>query len=365
MQLQRQTANQGRESPAENSFCGRLSRIVTKLFGKVIKAEEHSLSPFSFLDKSMDELVNSMEMTLNETRIEGPGYHEGREMVDLLLSTMVKFRGVAAVMASVKRNSGSLVLTVLARFPEDSLPENSCNPSLVASSYQPVVLPSAPYKDVAELVSAIGSAPEGRERTSALDALRQYRDLHGNHDLNKHLENVSEKFRAYIWEQLLNTSEVLGRDQTSQNDHDIPMSARIRNLRSRLRASDVPIDFENTSAKEIDESPSIATVPSRIPTPSKLPNPGAGALSTSTTILSLRERLAMAQAKRPERTDPAKANIGVVQPQVITSQAQALRARLQAVKNQSTSYHKPGSSTTCSSPSSKKSVPKLEVKLEL
>lgn len=334
MVLQGQMTLLGAESPTEAAFKGRLSRIALKLFGKVIKTEESSITPYSSPDMDFEALLYTMDDMLAAAPSGAPRHREARDMAVSLMTSILKFHSAANVREMIKELGMSAsddgVWSVVMGLDSHSSSEWH-EESMHSSRSLPSV--SAPSRDVAHLVSAIGSAPEGPLRTAAVDELRRYRDKHGDDDLTSHLDNVSETFSEYIWEQLAlpagSPSKSIPRDTLN-----LPMSARIRDLRSRLNMAEV-------AAPEVGhlplERPNPSLTPTRIPTPSRIPRVGAADSSLSTSALSLRERLAAAQASGLKATDLVEPTSDDLHQFVQSSHAAALRARLQAVKRQSQS----------------------------
>lgn len=335
MVLQGQMALQGTESPVESSFKGRMSRIVAKLFGKVIKAEESSVSPYSSPDMDFDALLYTMEDMLSLVPIEGPR-REGTDMAISMMTSILRFRSASDLRElieelGISKSEGGVwsILVDLDRAPRSRLPPSPSSRILSSTSPQ--------SRDVAQLVSVIGSGLESQGRLAAIEALRRYRDQHGDDDLNLHLDTVSDNFRDYIWEQLSVPSESPAKASSAETGN-LPMSERIRNLRSRLSMSEsaAVVEVQSSTPPSSPSSKQTGT-PSKIPTPSRIPRSGIAKPSASTTVLSLRERLAAAQANRWKATDSVDEKDNDVAPLAPSSHAAALRARLQAVKHQTQS----------------------------
>jgi len=223
-------------------------------------------------------------------------------------------------------------------------------------------------KDVATLVSNLGSAPEGPARDAALETLRNYTAANGDEEVVEHLKQVSPAFREFI-EGLLRRSA----DGTSSGSISLPtspksagtssMSERLRHLRSRLQATEIvvqsavegkpkqpalstnlppgtvkpPSTTESGIKRSSPSSTKILSPTSRTsglakPTPSKIPTVIAGSSQPHTLL----ERLAASQESR--------INTGITSATGTTSsstsdgvsssmgRAAALRARLEAVK---------------------------------
>mmetsp|Transcript_6409 Transcript_6409/g.9253 ORF Transcript_6409/g.9253 Transcript_6409/m.9253 type:complete len:274 (-) Transcript_6409:91-912(-) len=203
--------------------------------------------------------------------------------------------------------------------------------------------PKESFEDVTALVSAVGSAPEGHERTKAIDALKRFLEQHGNSELNAHLEEISPTFRAYIVEQLGSAPSSVTTNSPSTNSKlALPMSERIKKLRSKINVLDPgstetnndpaqpTISYANTSTGSGHHSPLKISRTSGLPQASP---------SQIASVSSLRQRLAAAQENRSSKTsieidNPPKQSV-IAAPSASTSgNAAALRARLQAMKNQ-------------------------------
>lgn len=329
------------ETAVESAFNGRLSRIVMKLFGKVIKTEEASNSPYSSSTMDLEALfctIEDMMTALNGK--DGSGRRTCKDMATALAKSILKFRSSSEIKKTIQdlgidgspHGLWSIVLELTPSSPTHSKTLPKQESSLADSPSRS----SAQSKDVAQLVSAIGSASTEAERFAAVNVLRGYRGRHGDEDLISHLEKVSNTFGDYIWEQLSQSVATPAPKIDSDEEKELPMSARIRKLRSRLAVTDLATDAPSpaSSPAKLARSPITQTsafTPTRIPTPSRIPKAttprGDG---TSTTVLSLRQRLAAAQSQRTIAADSPER----IEEQKEPSHAALLRARLRAVKNQ-------------------------------
>jgi hypothetical protein len=246
-----------------------------------------------------------------------------RNLAKLVVSAMLKARGESANLLremeelEIDPDSSALGQMVALCATELNIPATS-----ITASQQP---------DIASLVSAVGSAQQGPAREEAVNALKQYKETYGDSELNNHLEDVSAAFRAFILDQL---SEI-PRPLSPKNSNN-SMSERIKNLRSKLNATEAVIQStvisnpqsssQTKPVSQQDEINSGASTASGSLVSSKecqvaLPKP---------SVKAFRDRLAAAQEKRIDAPDvlspPAQTTAG--------SRAAALRARLQAVKMQ-------------------------------
>ena len=256
--------------------------------------------------------------------------------------------------------------------PSPSHGSNHSNPAAPPGPSDPAISSSGTARDVASLVSALGSAPQGPSREEALDALREYTATNGEDELNEHLQHVSSPFRAFIEHQLQGDAPKPSMRRAELHDRAVAtgtMSARLKSLRSRLAATelavqtavdDVPLPKPSTPQSDVpNEEASAAHEPqyspaprrtSRLaqPTPSKLIKPSQSKLPSPSPFappaasLTLRERLAASQESRrllnqkqsgdgsnqASSMSPSTSSIGAT----AGMRSATLRARLEAAK---------------------------------
>ncbi|KAL3910604.1 MAG: hypothetical protein SGILL_007628, partial [Bacillariaceae sp.] len=159
----------------------------------------------------------------------------------------------------------------------------------------------------------------GSERDEAVNALKEYKKLNGDTELNKHLENVSGTFRDFLLEQLSDETKPPSSPKASNHS----MSERLKLFRSKLGPKDATAT--PSSANGIDASKPISTE--------------STTATAKTSANAFRERLAAANEKRAVSTSLTSSGSGqpvsAAPPSSPGSRAAALRARLQAVKMQS------------------------------
>jgi len=366
-------------APDEDAaFAHRLSRVVTKLFARVIRAEEASDSPFTQERLDMEALICSTEDYLVSCqRAEQEGSAPSRESLEIcydmaktLIISILGAHGSSTRLRQLMKDLGmmddgnSALGELVAAceddlgLPRQELPASSSTsrpPHSIDVAASPYVTsspangkPSTPSRDVAILVSKLGSAPAGDEREAALEEIRRYKASHGDEEIRAHLQQLSGPFREFIEEQLESNDpspqKAVSLDLTGTSS----VSERIRSLRSRLQvtemavqnaveekpspdaaaatASNLPLKARSSPPKE---SKLAAPTPSRLasPPPSKLPTPTQSRLpAIGSSSQSLRERLT---ARRIEGT------AAVADSSATMGRAAALRARLEAVKKQS------------------------------
>jgi hypothetical protein len=353
------------------AFNSRLSRVVAKLFARVVKAEEGGSNPFSPEVLDTEALLCAMEDLLvacqQAEHIASPDMLESidtcNDMVRMLVLAIIKAHGDASFVRTLLDDLGvdphSSALGVLISSCEEEAVESE---SEVWSDAREDPLPveaafalrtERPSNDVATLVSDLGSAPQGPVRDAALNALRDHIATHGKEELNAHLAQVSSPFRSFIEGELgpdlsPEKSMLLQRSGSS-------MSERLRNLRSRLQATELAVqtvvDEKPAESPAVIETKSESPVP-KIPSPTKIPSPAkyssklsrpspsklaqpssskitAGVPSSSSSSQTLRERLLAAQDSRKAETQSSTTGESTA-----SGRAAALRARLDAVKHQ-------------------------------
>lgn len=354
------------------AFNSRLSRVITKLFARVVKAEEGGPNPFSPDVLDTEALLCAMEDQLvacqQAEHYASPEIMESidacNDMARMLVLSIIKYHGDASFVRTLMDDLGidsqasALGLLVSSCEEEAAVSESEHwsdarqEPLLEpAANALPLARPTErPPKDVASLVSALGSAPQGPERDAALDALRDHIATHGKEELNAHLAQVSSPFRSFI-------EGELGPDPSPEKPIVLQrsgssMSERLRNLRSRLQATELvvqtvvdekpsesPAIIETKSKSPVAKIPSPTKIPSprhssklSQPSPSKLAQPSSSKIPgtlPSASSQTLRERLLAAQDSR--KTVPQPSTTGG---STSSGRAAALRARLEAVKHQ-------------------------------
>jgi hypothetical protein len=371
MTLQQQLSRETPETAEDEAFNSRLSRVVSKLFTRVIKAEEGTSDPFSEVQFDLeaivcfmeDLLVASEEMTSDSAAGPVESVDACRDMVNTLVQATVTAHGGTEYIQKhldalgLDRHSSPLG-RIIDKFevPPASL-DGSQNvdygvPVKTSQTTEPAASDSAPLnipsRDVAALVSALVSAPQGPARETALESLRSHKALYGDEELNAHLQQVSSPFRAFINDQL---GEYSSPEKVSADMDGNSMSERLASLRSRLQATELVVQTvvdDRPPTPEISDaqdesqlSPSNHETPSKIPGPpkrSKLAQPSPSRLVPppsrlpATSSQTLRERLAMAQENRKAVTEGSGAPVPTSGIGNSMGRAAALRARLEAVK---------------------------------
>jgi hypothetical protein len=268
LSLQQQlVVDNAREADFDEAFNSRLSRVVSKLFARVIKAEEAMAEPFSSGSLDIEAIVCGAEdfLTAVHNSPLQPGSMEScNGMIRNLLTAIMQELGsgpIRDIMESVGIDShSSLALMLSSLEGGQSTEPDSFDlrplPTEPAFSAQPTPGRGSSW-NAATLVSAVANAPPGVEREAALDALRQYKAVNGDEDLVAHLNQLSSAFRAFIEEQIA--------DSSTENGAGTIMSARLQSLRSRLEATEAGVEERNqieatASEEQYQQAASVLSV---------------------------------------------------------------------------------------------------------
>ncbi|KAL3938720.1 MAG: hypothetical protein SGARI_001631 [Bacillariaceae sp.] len=307
-------------------FNSRLSRVVTKLMTRIIKAEEsvkigdNVPAPFDSSSMDMETIICCLDDSLTASyRAENDDNIEGatavREMAKLVLVSILKARGESSTFCQMMTDIG-----IVPESSELGKLVSSCCADLGISSFAGSIAPAPEAPDIASLVSAVGSATDASDRDHAVTALKEYKSLHGDTELNRHLENVSGTFRDFLVEQLAEKPEPPSPKATSNS----AMTERLKLFRSKLGPKDGPAP----AAASI-----LATSSTR---QAQVTRTDLSETAPKSTANAFRDRLAAANEKRADLA--SSTNSSVLSPTPAGdagSRAAALRARLEAVRKQS------------------------------
>ena len=340
-------------------FTHRLSRVVTKLFARVIRAEEGSSNPYSQNGMDMDALLCAVEDYLSVCHeSEGPilmveAVTICTDMVKTLILSVLGSHGSSTklrrLMEDIEIHDDSALGEMLEACEDEtglSPPTKTLTIDSTASpsSPHPLRQPKTPSRDVAVLVSKLGSAHAGAERDAALQEIIMYRAANGDEEIQAHLQQLSGPFRDFIEVQL--GREVAGNppiiSSGSSNLGTTSVSERLRNLRSRLQVTEMVVQRaieEKAQSPEMSGSPSVgfplaSLSPSKLlaPNNSRLTAPTPSRVSSASSKLhtpSSQSRIPTANSSSQAlRERLASRGEGIES----TSRAAALRARLEAVK---------------------------------
>jgi hypothetical protein len=313
------------ETNEESVFNSRLSRVITKLFSRVIKAEEGKVDSFVPEDFDVESILCYLEDSLvacDMAEQEGRPYDAiaaSRNLIGLLMTAMLKARGESFSLRaqldelgidSVGSDLGKLLM--------------SCATELGIWSSSPPRGGVTTSRDVSVLVSAVGSAEQDPEREKAIAALRNYISIYGDNDLNDHLAQVSDTFRSFILDQLSSSHQVKSPTIAASNS----MSVRIKNLRSKLSSTEPAVETRsmNSTPKQSQEEP--------FPPNLTQPTTELTAAGSAPAVQAFRARLAAAQEKRTVTTTTNSVPESPVVSESAGSRAAALRARLKKAKRE-------------------------------
>ena len=339
-----------------------MSRIVTKLFARVIKAEEGEERPFKKENVDLELVLTSLEDTLTKCQAAVPGSLDmlsiTSELTDMdslnddkmaPCKTMVRTLMLHLVKA---KHSANLVNEISDSMQNAGLNEDCLAWRLFNSSCSEVGvermrrarvtgpgLPTSPKKQhdsdyLSELIFAVGGAEEDEDRVHALEDLRAFIDAHPNIDIESHLSGLSAPFRKYILSELkspfrpplssASRSMLSGyasskggfgsmRSFTS-DDTSRTMSEKLQYLKSKINAA------EATAQTAISSGPPSRTL--------SLLNSQS---FESSSAMSLRQKLAAASEKRTTLKEKQPTGRASFESSALGNAA-ALRARLEIVR---------------------------------
>ena len=394
------------DSDEERNMNNRLSRIITKLFVRVTKLEESSEIPFYREGMKYDELLLPLQNMLDASDVirinkgvnsccELFGTTDNKNapmfscvaMATSLIGSFVKADiSTASLLEAMKvkgidpHNSLLARLLMCCRGDEFSDRKDFVIEKSKETNYLVVNKEARDNNDLAALVSAIGKANEGAERSEALLALRDYSSLH-NLDISEHLAHLSTPFQAFILQQMkvLGTNEnsldhttqaptyqdkfgkesrikytntgpkggaYIRSDSSGNLSKPRAMSERIKFLKSKLNATEAAVQSAMGSKMDLHLTPTrnqnemvqkFASASSKNTTGtscienSSVVQSETSQESNSTYMSSIRMRLAATQeGRRKISSNTSVSSLG--SRSTSTNQGAALRARLEAAK---------------------------------
>lgn len=255
--IQQQLCLEAANDSDNDAFQKSLSRVITKLLGRVVRHEEECMEkPFSTDVVDMEALVCTMEDTLvacNGAPL-GMAIDICKDMVKSLIQAIVKAHG----------GSTDILLGLLDDLGIDSgvsdlgkLVHNIYDAPPAAQHLETIPLEPKAGPSVAVLVNSFVSAREESERQKALEDLRVYKKEHGESDLKNHLEQVSPAFRAFLEEQLGALKDESPEKPVAEKTSS--MSERLRNLRSRIAGSDLKVSTDTALIEGISAPSPLAS----------------------------------------------------------------------------------------------------------
>lgn len=343
-----------------------MSRIVTKLLARVIKAEENEIVPFSMKEGQWGLLFATIEEVMVKCNALSPQPPSGADST--LVSDLDSFSGdhMAPCIEAVKtfvhhvltaKSKQGKLMELRNILEKSGIVESSFTGKLFSEccksiGISPIYGPSSrnfqqspskkTYDDdyLSELIFAVGGAEDDDDRIDAMDDLREYVNAHKDIDIQSHLSGVSAHFRKYILDQLnspfrplLSRSErsmFSGVDSVARlsstksvisewSESNMSMSNKLRILKSKINAAEANAN----SLPQPEPSSPTKTTKKEFNTAPLSPEP-SGQMS------SLRQRLAEATVRANARSpEPVK---GISRPSSATTNAAALRARLESVR---------------------------------
>ena len=189
----------------ENSLLStKLSKVISKLFNKVLKDESVSPNPYASVDLESilclldDTLVSCNRNTLSNNSSSASPVED---MILTLLKSLVSSR------------TQKQILETMIDVGID--PDESCLGNFMSSRNLVPLTKTQSNEDVndariielASIISQISSETNETEREYSIGSLQRFKQLHPDIDINSHLSQVSGHFRTFILEKL-ETSEV-------------------------------------------------------------------------------------------------------------------------------------------------------------
>ena len=323
----------------------RMSRIITKLFTRLIKAEEREALPFcgdrldieALLCVLEDKLVecDSLRSQKYDTSDISYKLKPSTSMGRMLIMHLLKAKSSQGQSGKLKLMiDESNLINVETLFKSCCL-ELGLDVSLNVKNQTKKMLDNDINDELSALIFAIGGASEDVERKKALNKLRDFVAQHEKViDLECHLSSLSGPFQSYILDQLrlpLELNNGLGICEESSIDNDdntkVSMSDKLRALKSKISAAEKTAQsIIVPEAKEINYYNSDLSISSK-GTHTTTDQDLSSISKKGTNVLSLRERLAGLNQKSSIK------NVKTSQRFEAGSGAAALRARLQSVRS--------------------------------
>ena len=340
-----------------NNFHHRVSRIITKLFNRVLKIEINEINSFNGDGFDCENILFSMDNILSKSQIHSSGQSVLSDTSDLTdLDSMQ-----ADKMAPSRNMCNNFMIELLkAKHAQNNLSELKINLRKIGHiretfvgrlftsccnelGYDEILSPQKTYDadQLSELIFAVGGAEEDGDREKALKDLRSFVDAYPGINLESHLSGLSVPFRKYILEQiksprkqpphqssrslLSNYSSMsvpekapsFRKMNSESNGENMSMSEKLRYLKSKINAAE-------ETAQSVIHSGSNGDLPQP---------PTDRALSpTSNHISTLRQRLASASEKRSSQVRSPEIQKNTGSEPAAMGNAAILRARLETVR---------------------------------
>lgn len=322
----------------------RMSRIIMKLFNRVLKAEGNEMNPFSRSDFDLESVLESLENILSKSYCRTEFDTVDKDKMEPCRSMGTSFM---MELSRVKHSRNSIfdLKDALLRYGYSNetfvgrLFVSCCTKlgyeSILKSqntSSSPKASPAYDADRLSELIFAVGDA-EGEIRARAIEDLKSFVDNNPGITLDAHLSGLSEPFRKYILDQLKSKSP-MGRHSSRGS-----LSGFSFGLSSESEPSLKPMNTERNGSTNMTMSEKLQYLKSKINAAEETaqsvihqepPQPPTTALSP-TSFSTLKQRLAAASEKR--LTSPT--NLGgddTPFESAAMGNAAILRARLESVK---------------------------------
>jgi len=337
------------------SLNNRLSRVITKLFSRLIKLEDASDSPFSIVD--MGALLRSSEKALcscDEIRTQ-EGYTtlsslitESDDTKSPMSACVSMLKLLVQSLLKANEDSGGLhqvrdilscegidpVNSFIGKLLSSCVPEEDLQ-HVNTNTFTRKLTTGEINRKVASLVSEIGNASDDAQRNKALVVLSDFSSKH-DIDIDSHLAHLSAPFRAFILQQI-QSLKAEQEEQSAEEPNSLKtqaMSGRLKMLRAKLHNTEAAVQPVVLSNPE-SNIPPVSHVSRTLDYSTQViqqseSNDAHETSSSSQPLSALRSRLAAAQKKRADRDKTIKNDDALTKSK--TSTSSMLKARLDAVK---------------------------------
>lgn len=361
----------------------RMSRIITKLFSRVLKAEEGNVTPFSSYGVDLNAIFSSIDRVLRKC-YSVHSSHSNIASTDPLIAEFVKdermvpcftmARTLMLHILKVKQDQDEVDnIRVLLR--NCGLLENQFTGSLFSACCREMGVDKTPHetktesfhakesdlKDISQLLLDVGNAETDGDRSYALQELKIFLASNRNVDLEIHLSRLSEPFRRYIQNELQSpqkpSSKASSRSflsgysssrnsfsnlsfESEMSKSSISMSEKLRYLKSKINAAEATAQAAIIPSNDTQKSPpSVSCTTQQSPS---IANSDAPNSPNKTS--SLRQRLAAASERRSSTNSISSNSMRSSDSLEVKKSielgavggAAALRARLESVKRMNT-----------------------------
>ena len=190
---------------------GKISRVYSKLFDRIVKDEHQKNQPNPFGGVRLESLLYSLDwllQTIKEIRASKPESDELLKssvgMSENIIVELVKCRG-DLVRESLEQLDLDNALELLQVCKENGRPQNHPSPS--RSRVGQKLSHTGKGSHLAELVNNFAEAKDGPDQQVALVALCDFKKVNHDVDFEAHLSHLSPHFKEYLLDQVEKASK--------------------------------------------------------------------------------------------------------------------------------------------------------------